>query len=185
MYANRLRLDGRAAFVTGGAQGIGWACADALAEFGAVVTIADRDPDLLARGVESLQDKGHRVTGIVLDVTDSAAVTAAADAVRDTEILVNNAGIARSETAAEDVADEHWLNVLDVNLNGTFWCARTAGFTQSTGGSCRRRSGSIVRGLSARNAAGHISAGSSISATDAGGMPISSAGGRTGEGVFR
>ncbi|KQN33249.1 SDR family NAD(P)-dependent oxidoreductase [Sphingomonas sp. Leaf38] len=127
MYANRLRLDGRKAFVTGGAQGIGWACADALAEFGALVTIADRDPDLLARGVESLQDKGHRVTGIVLDVTDSAAVTAAADAVRDAEILVNNAGIARSETAAEDVADEHWLNVLDVNLNGTFWCARAFG----------------------------------------------------------
>ena len=46
MYADRLRLDGRTAFVTGGAQGIGWACADALAEFGAVVTIADRDPDL-------------------------------------------------------------------------------------------------------------------------------------------
>ncbi len=127
MYANRLQLDGRKAFVTGGAQGIGWACADALAEFGAVVTIADRDPDLLARGVESLHDKGYRVSGIILDVTDPAAVTAAADAVRDTEILVNNAGIARSDTAAEDVEDEHWLNVLDVNLNGTFWCARAFG----------------------------------------------------------
>ena len=43
------------------------------------------------------------------------------------DILVNNAGIARSETAAEDVADEHWLNVLDVNLNGSFWCARAFG----------------------------------------------------------
>jgi NAD(P)-dependent dehydrogenase (short-subunit alcohol dehydrogenase family) len=40
---------------------------------------------------------------------------------------VNNAGIARSEAAAEDVSDEHWLNVLDVNLNGTFWCAREFG----------------------------------------------------------
>ena len=40
------------------------------------------------------------------------------------DILVNNAGIARSETPAEQVADEHWLNVLDVNLNGTFWCCR-------------------------------------------------------------
>jgi NAD(P)-dependent dehydrogenase (short-subunit alcohol dehydrogenase family) len=43
------------------------------------------------------------------------------------DILVNNAGIARSDTPAEDVADEHWLNVLDVNLNGSFWCARAFG----------------------------------------------------------
>ncbi|MBJ6120858.1 SDR family NAD(P)-dependent oxidoreductase [Sphingomonas mollis] len=127
MYANRLRLDGRTAFVTGGAQGIGWACADALAEFGAAVTVADRDADLLARSLETLRAKGHRVEGVVLDVTDSVAVTAAADRAGPIDILVNNAGIARSETAAEDVADEHWLNVLDVNLNGTFWCARAFG----------------------------------------------------------
>ena len=43
------------------------------------------------------------------------------------DILVNNAGIARSETPAEKVADEHWLNVIDVNLNGTFWCCRAFG----------------------------------------------------------
>ena len=43
------------------------------------------------------------------------------------DILVNNAGIARSETPAEKVADEHWLNVVDVNLNGTFWCCREFG----------------------------------------------------------
>src|SRR3546814_15056334 len=43
------------------------------------------------------------------------------------DILINDAGIARSETAAENVADEHWLNVLDVNLNGSFWCARAFG----------------------------------------------------------
>ena len=127
MYTDRLRLDGRTAFVTGGAQGIGWACADALAEFGATVTIADRDSDLLAHGLEKLRAKGHSVEGVVLNVTDSAAVTAAADRLGGTDILVNNAGIARSETAAEDVTDEHWLNVLDVNLNGSFWCARAFG----------------------------------------------------------
>jgi NAD(P)-dependent dehydrogenase (short-subunit alcohol dehydrogenase family) len=68
---------------------------------------------------------------VVLDVTDSAQVSEVADelvAVHGrVDILVNNAGIARSETAAEDVADEHWLNVLDVNLNGSFWCARAFG----------------------------------------------------------
>lgn len=127
MYADRLRLDGRAAFVTGGGQGIGLACADALAEFGARVTIADRDPVILAQGLAELRGKGYDVDGVVLDVTRSADVTSVADRLGGADILVNNAGIARSETAAEDVADEHWLNVIDVNLNGTFWCARAFG----------------------------------------------------------
>ncbi|SFP47383.1 SDR family NAD(P)-dependent oxidoreductase [Sphingomonas rubra] len=127
MYANRLRLDGRTAFVTGGVQGIGWACADALAEFGAAVTIADRDEALLTRGLDALRAKGHAIDGLVLDVTDPTAVTQAADARGGADILVNNAGIARSDTPAEEVADEHWRNVLDVNLNGTFWCARAFG----------------------------------------------------------
>jgi NAD(P)-dependent dehydrogenase (short-subunit alcohol dehydrogenase family) len=43
------------------------------------------------------------------------------------DVLVCNAGIARSETPAEDLTDEHWLNVIDVNLNGLFWCCRAFG----------------------------------------------------------
>lgn len=131
MYLQKLRLDGRTAFVTGGAQGIGWCCADALAEAGARVTIGDRDANLLAAGADSLRAKGHAIATQLLDVTDSAAVDLAADTMAAHEgridILVNNAGIARSETPAEDVADEHWLNVIDVNLNGSFWCARAFG----------------------------------------------------------
>ena len=131
MYLEKLRLDGRTAFVTGGAQGIGLASAEALAEAGAAVTIADRDAAALDRAVAGLAAKGYAVSAVVLDVTDSVAVDAAARAMLAREgridILINNAGIARSETAAEDVADEHWLNVLDVNLNGSFWCARAFG----------------------------------------------------------
>lgn len=127
MYLARLRLDGRTAFVTGGAQGIGYACADALAEAGARVTIADRDADALNGAIRSLGTKGYVVEGVLLDVTDSARVTRVADEAGAVDVLVNNAGIARSDTAAEDVADEHWLHVLDVNLNGTFWCARAFG----------------------------------------------------------
>jgi len=113
-YLDRFRLDGKVAFVTGGAQGIGLAAAEALAEAGATVITGDL--------------KGGDVA---LDVTDSGQVADIADRLvaehGRIDILVNNAGIARSETAAEDVADEHWLNVLDVNLNGTFWCARAFG----------------------------------------------------------
>ncbi|WP_411341353.1 SDR family oxidoreductase [Sphingopyxis sp. J-6] len=143
MYLEKLRLDGRTAFVTGGAQGIGLATAEALAEAGARVTIADRDLAALEDAVAGLAAKGRAVFAQPLDVTDSAAVDAAAQAMieRDgrIDILVNNAGIARSETAAEDVADEHWLNVLDVNLNGSFWCARAFGRHMLAAGS-----GSIV-----------------------------------------
>ncbi|MDO9367568.1 MAG: SDR family oxidoreductase [Sphingopyxis sp.] len=131
MYLEKLRLDGRTAFVTGGAQGIGLAAAEALAEAGARVTIADKDAAALERAVTEIAAKGHCVFAEMLDVTDSAAVDSAADAMLAREgridILVNNAGIARSDTAAEDVADTHWLNVLDVNLNGSFWCARAFG----------------------------------------------------------
>ena len=131
MYLERFRLDGRTAFVTGGGQGIGLAAAEALAEAGAQVTLADRDSGILARGREALEAKGYPVDAVELDVTRSADVAAAADAMvarhGHIDILVNNAGIARSETAAEEVEDEHWLNVVDVNLNGSFWCARAFG----------------------------------------------------------
>jgi NAD(P)-dependent dehydrogenase (short-subunit alcohol dehydrogenase family) len=142
-YLDRLRLDRRTAFVTGGAQGIGLAVAEALAEAGASVTIADRDAAALELAVSALRAAGYEADAVILDVTDSAAVEAAAAALHErhgrTDILVNNAGIARSETPAEDVADEHWLNVLDVNLNGSFWCARAFGKRMLAQGS-----GSIV-----------------------------------------
>jgi NAD(P)-dependent dehydrogenase (short-subunit alcohol dehydrogenase family) len=143
MYLDRLRLDGKTAFITGGAQGIGYCCAEALAEAGAAVTIGDRDGAAIDAAIARLKAKGYSVDGAVFDVTDSAAVACVADDLQASagriDVLVNNAGIARSETAAEDVADEHWLNVLDVNLNGTFWCARAFGRHMLAAGS-----GSIV-----------------------------------------
>ena len=131
MYLERLRLDGRIALVTGGAQGIGLAVVEALAEAGAQVTLADLAEPAIERATAALAGKGYKVSGAVMDVTDSTRVTEVVDALAAAagriDILVNNAGIARSETPAEDVADAHWLNVLDVNLNGTFWCARAVG----------------------------------------------------------
>jgi NAD(P)-dependent dehydrogenase (short-subunit alcohol dehydrogenase family) len=131
MYLDRFRLPDRVALVTGGANGIGLCIAEAMAEAGANVTIADLNPRDLDAAILKLADKGHAVSGAVMDVTDSACVTEVADDLARrhgrVDILVNNAGIARSETAAETVTDEHWLNVLDVNLNGTFWCARAFG----------------------------------------------------------
>jgi NAD(P)-dependent dehydrogenase (short-subunit alcohol dehydrogenase family) len=127
MYLERLKLDGRRALITGGASGIGLACVEALAEMGARVVIADLGDSAIAQAQAAMAAKGFTCEGVVMDVTHSARVTEVADRLGALDILVNNAGIARSETAAETVADEHWLNVIDVNLNGTFWCARAFG----------------------------------------------------------
>jgi NAD(P)-dependent dehydrogenase (short-subunit alcohol dehydrogenase family) len=131
MYLEKFKLGGKTAVVTGGGQGIGLASVEALAEAGARVVIADRDAKVAAQGQAHLKAKGYDVDIIDMDVTKSAQVAlVAAQLVKrygKVDILVNNAGIARSETPAEKVADEHWLNVLDVNLNGTFWCCREFG----------------------------------------------------------
>jgi len=131
MYLEKFKLNGQIALVTGGGQGIGLACVEALAEAGAKVVIADRDPRLAAAGQAEMKGKGLDTETVIMDVTDSARVTEVADELvarfGKVDILVNNAGIARSETPAETVTDEHWLNVIDVNLNGTFWCCRAFG----------------------------------------------------------
>jgi NAD(P)-dependent dehydrogenase (short-subunit alcohol dehydrogenase family) len=131
MYLEKFRLDRKTALVTGGGQGIGLACAEALAEAGARVVIADRDGGIAQAGCESLKAKGLSAETVIMDVTDSGQVGEVADELAArygmVDILVNNAGIARSETPAETVTDEHWLNVIDVNLNGTFWCCRAFG----------------------------------------------------------
>jgi NAD(P)-dependent dehydrogenase (short-subunit alcohol dehydrogenase family) len=131
MYLEKLRLDGRIAVVTGGGQAIGLACVEALAEAGAKVVIADYNDKAAETGRDTMRAKGYDPEIHIVDVTDSQGVTKVADAVAKkhgkVDILVCNAGIARSETAAEDVEDEHWLNVLDVNLNGVFWCCRAFG----------------------------------------------------------
>ena len=131
MYADKFRLDGRVAVVTGGGRGIGLACAEALAEHGATVVIADIDPQIAESGKAALAAKGYAADARQVDVTKPAEVEALADAVvaahGRVDILVANAGIARSGVAAEDLEDEHWLNVNDVNYNGVFWCNRAFG----------------------------------------------------------
>lgn len=143
MYLEMFNLSGRTALVTGGGRAIGLACVEALAEAGAKVIIADVDAAVAEEGRDAMRAKGYDPEVVLLDVTDTAQVNDVADEViarhGKIDILVNNAGIARSETPAETVTDEHWLNVIDVNLNGTFWCCRAFGRHM-----LEARSGSIV-----------------------------------------
>lgn len=131
MYLEKFKLNGKTAFITGGGQGIGLGCAEALAEAGARVIIGDRDGKIADSARVSLKAKGFDVETAIMDVTDTKRVAEVANDLvarhGKVDILVNNAGIARSETPAETVTDEHWLNVIDVNLNGTFWCCREFG----------------------------------------------------------
>jgi NAD(P)-dependent dehydrogenase (short-subunit alcohol dehydrogenase family) len=138
MYLDRFSLKGRVAVVTGGAQGIGLACVEALSEAGAYVYIADRNLKIAQEAQAAMKAKGYAAGVIEMEVTDSKQVDAAAARVMAekgrVDILVCNAGIARSQTPAEDVTDDHWLNVIDVNLNGLFWCCRAFGKTMLAAG---------------------------------------------------
>jgi NAD(P)-dependent dehydrogenase (short-subunit alcohol dehydrogenase family) len=131
MYLDRFNLKGRVALVTGGAQGIGLACVEALSEAGAYAYIADRNRKIAQEARAAMKAKGYAGDVIEMEVTDSKQVDAAAARVMAekgrVDILVCNAGIGRSQTPAEDVTDDHWLNVIDVNLNGLFWCCRAFG----------------------------------------------------------
>ena len=123
-YLDRFKLTGRVALVTGGASGIGLACVEALAQAGARVTLADLAQPAVDAARAAMGEKGWEVEGVVMDVTSSARVTQVADELIECagriDVLVNSAGVAHSDTPAEAVADEQWLNVLDVNLNGNY-----------------------------------------------------------------
>jgi NAD(P)-dependent dehydrogenase (short-subunit alcohol dehydrogenase family) len=131
MYLEKLRLDGRLALVTGAGQGIGEACARALGEAGASVVVTDMASDRVEGAVARLRDLGIDALGATLDVTRSADVAALAQRLRaergGVDVLVANAGVARSFVKAEDTSDDHWRFHMDVNLDGVFWCCREFG----------------------------------------------------------
>jgi NAD(P)-dependent dehydrogenase (short-subunit alcohol dehydrogenase family) len=133
MYLEKFRLDGRIALITGAARGIGFATAEALSEAGAYVIITDLNEAAALDAANVLVAKGRKAEGMGLDVTKSADVDKVQAAVikkhKRVDILVNNAGIAKSFIPAETMNDDTWLSVLDVNLNGVFWCCRAFGKT--------------------------------------------------------
>ncbi len=120
------RLLGKVCIVTGAAQGIGLATARRFLEEGATVALCDIRRESVDAAVEALQEFGN-VEGHVVDVTERDQIDAMVDAVRTRhraiDVLVNNAGItldARLQKMDEDRFDR----VIEVNLKGTFNCAR-------------------------------------------------------------
>lgn len=126
---NLFDLTGRAALITGAGRGIGREIARTLAAAGADIAIAEVDATTAEDAAVEIRGMGRQSIAVPVDVRNPADVDAVVNQVIQhfghLDILVNNAGIARW-TKAEETADNDWLEVMDINLNGTYWCCRAA-----------------------------------------------------------
>lgn len=117
------RLDNRRALVAGASSGIGAACAVALAEAGAEVTLAARSRDRLEAIAGEMAREGHAVRVLVLDLADVAASEAAVATSGPYEVLVNSTGTARHSPAL-DTTEEDFDQVCGLNLKGAYFLTR-------------------------------------------------------------
>lgn len=131
-----MRLDGKAAVVTGAGRGLGRACALALAEAGAAVALISRTEDELDAVASEITAAGGTAHPVVCDVTDRDAVTRAIDGLKRIDVLVNNAGINFPEPFTEVSAD-HYDRIMDLNVRAVFMTSQATArrmIAQGTGG---------------------------------------------------
>lgn len=135
-------VEGRVALVTGASQGIGRACALALAEGGAAIALAARNEEKLAQVAAEIEGKGGKAATFRMDVANESeiksAVNAAIERFGKLDILVNNAGITH-DTLLLRMKRADWDSVLQTNLTGTFLCTQAA-----LGSMLRQRWGRII-----------------------------------------
>ena len=122
IYAGRFA--GRTAVITGGASGLGLEAAKRVTQEGGKVCLWDLNPDALA----TAKKESGAVHAIALDVSDAKAVEAAAaeakKALGKIDILINSAGITGATQPVIGYPIDSWLKVIDVNVNGLFYCCR-------------------------------------------------------------
>lgn len=137
-----MELKGKAAFVTGAAQGIGKAIAKVLAQAGADVVVADLDLVKAQETAKEITETGSRSLALKVNVTQFSEVQEAVNSIMTQwgrlDILVNNAGITRDALLLR-MKEEDWDMVLEVNLKGTFHCTKAVLPLMT-----KRRSGKIV-----------------------------------------
>jgi len=118
------RFQGRTAVVTGGASGLGFLTAKRIVQEGGRASLWDLNPESLERARKAIGDV-HTVRVDVGNHQDvAAAARASKEALSRIDILVNSAGITGATVAVQEFPVESWLQVVNVNLNGTFYCCR-------------------------------------------------------------
>ena len=120
-------FEGVTVLVTGGGTGLGRAIATEFARLGASIVIASRKPEHLEAGEATMRELGAPVTAVACDIRDPESVSTAFDTATEAfglpDVLVNNAA-ANFPVPAEDMSPNAWRTVVDITLNGTFFCAR-------------------------------------------------------------
>ena len=123
-----MRLEGKVSIITGGAQGIGLATAEKFAAEGARVVICDVNQDVISGVVNEFKQSGIDVDGFNADVTNQADISNMVDLViskyGQIDCLVNNAGIVR-DARMVNMTEEQFDSVINVNLKGTYNCAKS------------------------------------------------------------
>jgi NAD(P)-dependent dehydrogenase (short-subunit alcohol dehydrogenase family) len=124
-----LRFDNRTALITGAAGSIGKGIARGFAESGAGIFVTDLSQEAVDGVVRELLSAGARCRGLAADVTNALGVEAVVNAARrfgtTIDILVNVAGVV-GQGKIEDLSEEEWDRIFDVNCKGTFLFARHA-----------------------------------------------------------
>lgn len=146
-------LSGLTAWVTGAGDGLGRHLATALHQAGATLALTSRTRDSVVELARELGDTGPAALVLPGSVADPAFVRAAADRIvaelGHIDVLVNMAGVNRTVRPTEDLTDDEWREVIDINLSGTFFCCREAGRHMTA-----RSSGSIINVSSVHGSTG-------------------------------
>ena len=142
MILDKFSLTGQVGVVTGGGQGLGKVFCHAFAEAGADIVVAEINPETGPATVEEIVSKGRRALFVRTDVRRRKSVQAMVDRTLAEfgriDFLMNNAGIVKW-CEAENVTEEDWRDLIDVNLNGLFFCCQAVGRHM-----IERRSGCII-----------------------------------------
>jgi NAD(P)-dependent dehydrogenase (short-subunit alcohol dehydrogenase family) len=118
---------GQTVFVTGGGTGLGRTIAEEFSRLGASIVIASRKPEHLTEGQNTIESLGGAVETVGCDIRDPEQISAAFDRAEEVfglpQVLINNAA-ANFPVPAEDMSPNAWRTVVDITLNGTYFCAR-------------------------------------------------------------
>jgi NAD(P)-dependent dehydrogenase (short-subunit alcohol dehydrogenase family) len=150
----KVDLSGQVAVVTGAGNGIGKACALALADSGAQVALIDISADAMAQTRKEINELGGSCTAYLCDVSKVAAINETYNAIVDhygrIDIAVNSAGV-NIQQRGEEVTEEAWDKVMGINAKGVLFCCQAAGRIM-----IKQNKGKIINIGSAMSVVGYV-----------------------------